>query len=481
MLAIAAVSILIALAAAGYNTPWFSQSGGNASHTIVLGESGFEPSALTIHRGDTVIFTTERDAPFWPASNLHPTHDLYPEFDPREPIAAGKNWSFRFERVGEWPFHDHLSPYFRGTIIVADGDRPSARIECGGRGQTTSEARRCWEDSLRRIIAADGIDAAFEELAHLFEAEPAFAVECHSYAHLIGQAAYEQFSRERAFPVTPKTTYCGYGFYHGVMEAMLASTGNLTEARKFCLYMDTALAGQASNATAACFHGIGHGVVDGSDRSAWGNDQAIIDPGLTLCDQVATTDQEHYRCYSGVFNSLAIAYWSNQYGLALDHEDPLKICKRQRDNRRLACYTDMMTALMVITKDDLASAAHFVATIQEDRHAIPAMATLASLAVRQRLSANDYGDIVATCHALTLRLRTPCIQGFGSGLMEFGEPGEEYQKAISFCQLSELADGERAACFQSVIGYAKTAYPPEKVHAICRTVPDTLRRLCPTN
>ena len=478
-LAITPVAALVALATAERARPWLRQSAGNTSHTIVLGESGFELDVLTIRRGDTVTFTTDRNVPFWPASDLHPIHDLYPEFDPQEPIPPGERWSFRFERTGEWAYHDHLAPYYRGTVTVTDDGRPSAGIECGRGGRTASEARRCWEESLRVIIAANGVDTAFEELARLYKAEPTFAQECHSYAHLIGQAAYAEFSRERAFPVTPKTTYCGYGFYHGVMEAMLAKTGNLAEARQFCLYMDTALAGAASNATLACFHGIGHGVVDGSDRSAWGNDQAIIEPGLALCDQVASTEQEYYRCYSGAFNSLAIAYWTNQYGLSLNKKDPLGICRRQRDDRRLACYTDMTTALMVITKDDLAAAVRFVDRIAEERFALPTMATLSSLAVRQRLNAANYEDVVEVCHDLTLRLRVPCVQGFGNGLMEFGRPPEEYIKAFSFCALPSLAAEEQAACFRSVIGYATMAYPREKVHAICRTVPDALQHLCP--
>src|SRR3989344_2946990 len=77
-------------------------------HSVVLTEERFSPSDLTVKRGDTVVFTATTGRDFWPASDLHPTHGIYPEFDPREPIPAGQNWSFIFKKAGEWKYHDHL-------------------------------------------------------------------------------------------------------------------------------------------------------------------------------------------------------------------------------------------------------------------------------------------------------------------------------------------------------------------------------------
>ena len=60
-----------------------SVSPGN--HTIVLSDEGFYPEEITIQKGEVVRFVTERDKEFWPASNLHPTHEIYSEFDSKEP------------------------------------------------------------------------------------------------------------------------------------------------------------------------------------------------------------------------------------------------------------------------------------------------------------------------------------------------------------------------------------------------------------
>lgn len=86
--------------------------------TIVRTNDGYEPKGVTINQGDTVSFTNESDAFHWPASDVHPTHQIYSDFDPRTPIGPGETWSFTFMEAGEWVFHDHLRANLRGKVIV---------------------------------------------------------------------------------------------------------------------------------------------------------------------------------------------------------------------------------------------------------------------------------------------------------------------------------------------------------------------------
>ncbi|HYE22305.1 MAG TPA: hypothetical protein VD998_01805 [Verrucomicrobiae bacterium] len=83
-------------------------------------ESGYEPETITIKKGQRVVWVNETNTFIWPASNLHPTHNIYPEFDPREPFDKGMAWSFTFDEVGEWSFHDHLKPNRRGMVKVEE-------------------------------------------------------------------------------------------------------------------------------------------------------------------------------------------------------------------------------------------------------------------------------------------------------------------------------------------------------------------------
>ncbi len=80
--------------------------------------TAFAPSTLTIKAGDTVVFKNNSTKSFWPASGPHPAHTLYPEFDAKKAIAPGQSYQFKFLKVGEWPFHDHLNPSAFGKITV---------------------------------------------------------------------------------------------------------------------------------------------------------------------------------------------------------------------------------------------------------------------------------------------------------------------------------------------------------------------------
>lgn len=90
----------------------------NNHHIIELTNDGFHPKKLIINRGDTVKFSSNNDEPYWPASNSHPIHNIYPEFDPKRPLEPSETWEFTFTKVGSWDFHDHLYSVAQGTVDV---------------------------------------------------------------------------------------------------------------------------------------------------------------------------------------------------------------------------------------------------------------------------------------------------------------------------------------------------------------------------
>lgn len=85
---------------------------------IRMGEDSYIANKVKVKVGTKVTFLNEADTARWPASDLHPSHGIYPELDPKRPIPAGESWEFTFDKVGEWGIHDHLSPYITGKIIV---------------------------------------------------------------------------------------------------------------------------------------------------------------------------------------------------------------------------------------------------------------------------------------------------------------------------------------------------------------------------
>lgn len=95
-----------------------AQPEGEVVAEIQMKEEGYEPSAITVQAGKAVRFINSSSGNRWPASNIHPTHELYPEFDPKRELKPGESWTFTFRKPGKWRMHDHLFAYMKGTITV---------------------------------------------------------------------------------------------------------------------------------------------------------------------------------------------------------------------------------------------------------------------------------------------------------------------------------------------------------------------------
>ena len=98
--------------------------------TVVISytDSGFSPANVTIKKGDTIKYVNNSSKEMWPASAMHPSHNAYPEtggcigskFDACARIKTGATYSFTFNQVGSWGYHDHISPNFFGKITVTE-------------------------------------------------------------------------------------------------------------------------------------------------------------------------------------------------------------------------------------------------------------------------------------------------------------------------------------------------------------------------
>lgn len=88
---------------------------------VIIDESGrFNPSSVKIVKGGKVAWINKNANPVWPASGVHPTHEIYPGFDALRKVGQGETYSFTFEKVGSWKYHDHLNPSAFGTVEVTE-------------------------------------------------------------------------------------------------------------------------------------------------------------------------------------------------------------------------------------------------------------------------------------------------------------------------------------------------------------------------
>lgn len=97
-----------------------------AGKIISFNGATFEPNVLNVKTGEMVMFRNDSAGQVWPASAVHPTHKAYPAtggcigsiFDACRGLMPGESWSFKFDEVGSWKYHDHLNPTRFGTVAV---------------------------------------------------------------------------------------------------------------------------------------------------------------------------------------------------------------------------------------------------------------------------------------------------------------------------------------------------------------------------
>lgn len=103
--------------------------GAPLSATVTYGANGFSPKPVTIKKGGTVIWNGP--STMWVASAQHPTHTAYSgtslqehcddatdtSFDQCE---TGSTYSFTFNKVGTWNYHDHRNPSNFGSVVVVE-------------------------------------------------------------------------------------------------------------------------------------------------------------------------------------------------------------------------------------------------------------------------------------------------------------------------------------------------------------------------
>jgi|GEM_PF-1392341 len=297
------------------------------TQVIEMTTNGFVPQEVTIDESSSVIFINKDSVTHWPASDIHPTHEIYPEFDPKKGIEQGKSWTFKFTRVGEWSLHDHLFPHFRGKITVL--------VEAGGNSQQTTFPLKMWEhglDQIKEVInqlinkitslfkftkqtqlpdpnsfmklsydsqqkILEGLDGqkAWEFVKTTFKGTSGSSGNIHDLAHLSGTLLYQ----DKGFT---GLAFCSadfaFGCFHGFLdEAFRKNLDHLLDAQNACLKLGQAGSGPPeaslaiSGPVASCIHGIGHGIASFYSTTD-------IKKALSSCRKL-TSGVEY--CFDGVF------------------------------------------------------------------------------------------------------------------------------------------------------------------------------------
>lgn len=341
-------------------------------YRVEITQIGFEPPALEINVNDSVTFENKDLDPHWPASNIHPTHKIYPEFDPKKEISPNESWDFTFERAGEWQYHDHLFPEKGGVILVKSKEKAekpkfslrsfflgiSENLEMGfykiyfhlfpqkfANALVNNNMHQIAQDGERLSfwLKLAGPDKVMEKL--LVDSGGGSLLDCHQEAHKAGRLAYEIFGPS---VFAKGDSSCHAGFYHGAMEAFLKERGTKNLAaniNEVCNLFTT------SFSRFECLHGVGHGVMAYLSYD--------LPKSLEICSQL-DDDFAKSSCWGGVFMENIVA--AQGAGALIGHEtewvnnDPHFPCNSigQDPLLQTQCYLMQTSRMLDIFRYDFA-------------------------------------------------------------------------------------------------------------------------------
>ena len=433
-------------------------------------DGAFVPERLDIATGDEVVFVNDSAVPTWPASNIHPTHEILPEFDPLEAIAPGGSWAFTFRRNGYWRYHTHIDAAETGLIVATGG--PTEALEPlqastgdirfppappGAGGEALFDDAGALED----YVAAYGPAAA---VADLKATEIETGRYCHDAAHEAGRIAYEHFGAA-AFVLSGHE--CQAGALHGSTEALFADRGTsrlASDVAALCSITNRFVRHQ-------CHHGVGHGLM------AWTSYE--IHEALELCDVLEGAEvgsEDRSSCYSGIFMENVVGGLSGAMGHITEYlrpDDPHYPCDVVAERYRADCYYYQTSHMWQVFGGDMSKVAAECATLSDEARRLCFSSYGRDVGNQTR---GDPAGAVELCgHAPAGADRIECLTGAAQDRFWETTGADE---AITMCSL--LRDGEEAtACWWEIIYRAGDVFSDDAGRrGFCARLPEDYRTLC---
>lgn len=316
---------------------------------IKITADGFSPRKASIAKNSLIVFVNEDKFDHWPASDFHPTHSIYPEFDPRKPIKAKESWEFRMNKIGIWKYHDHLFLHRKGVIAVS-GDIKNERYNLWAVfNQTIDQIKSAILNFFSRtkvdkslidysdIISVDNFKKLnerqqyvyLEKIIKNFSFVKAWDyVFNHDLAHFLGAKIYETQGLAGLSICKPSFAF---GCYHGFSEgAFSSSLDKLDELDRSCQQVGPINSGP----WASCIHGIGHGVATFFETIK-------LNESLATCGKLI--NGANY-CHDGVFMEFAVSAPQSIY--EVEKKDPLYPCNKIEPIYRQGCARQQPQVMM---------------------------------------------------------------------------------------------------------------------------------------
>ncbi len=294
-------------------------------YKVLYTKDGYEPNLLEVPVGSRVEFKNVSDIPMWTASDPHPIHSDFAEFDARHDYDSGESYVFQFIKPGTFGFHNHEKSIDRGIVRVIDYKNPLPNID------KTKEGQRAVRDKFLAMFNQKDPDSVFK-LIDAIEANNALSRDCHDMSHDLGHRAYElfgfssamTFSNPNRLSHTSVDDICAGGYIHGILEELFLHRPELKS------QPETICSSIPDNNRGSCFHGVGHGLMFVNKRD--------VPVSLNACRSLGGADV--YRCFEGVWMEM---FWGTTDHAGADSlgwtlEKPLTACVNAQEDEKPTCF-----------------------------------------------------------------------------------------------------------------------------------------------
>jgi len=456
----ACVSVALFLARTDASFAHEDEEGGSV--VIHVTDEGFEPGSVEVGAGESVVFENVDDEGHWPASDDHPTHELYPAFDPKKPIQPNTSWSVILDRPGTWKYHDHMNPTLTGEVVVKEaapqggffssvgaffasayeatvavlvgeqGESASRSGDGRSSGGDTGERRDArYEEKKGELLALmkrENPRVALDRLRAEIETDDALSRSCHALVHEIGREAYREYGDVGA-AMKYRDEVCNSGYLHGIIETRFSESEDVfSDMQTMCdEYREGGFLGWQ------CNHGLGHGVMFYT-----AND---LPRSLEMCDALGDSFASS-NCANGVFMENFNADQKLHLFEFLKEENPFYPCMNQAERHKTDCYMYAPTYFLSLHPDDYAGALQWCRGAEAGFESACAYG-VGTQTMKENL--NDPGFVESTCMGGEPEQREPCVEGMTA--LYISHSGA-LEPARGLC--ARLEPTNRPACYGTV-------------------------------
>ncbi len=323
----------------------------------------------------------------------------------------------------------------RGDKFKPANSRRKAESTSGGGKQVENcppgsayEILACYRGKYRALIKKEGVGAAIADLKSRY-GDPMVRSQCHQLAHVIGrEAKYLYPAVAEAF--RHGDGFCWSGYYHGVMEAIVADAPPSELPRlldSFCVEIPGKE--RFSFDYYNCVHGLGHGIM--------AIHQNELPASLAFCDNLSG-GWERDSCWSGAFMENIIADEVSHTAKYLS-SDPHYPCNAVDARYRDTCYRMQTSRMLTIV-------------------------------------GGDFQKVFGLCREVEEVFRSTCYQSLGRDAS--GKQISDIAKTRAVCLLGQ-DEREKSNCIVGAVkDFISYYHSNREARELCETLPAELQSIC---